>query len=466
LTLDSLPLSAKGTRTRKREDEAEPPPPISEDRPTKYARGVVDGTIVAGPLVRAAARRHLADLETAHERGWTWDLDRANYALDFFPVTLRLNGGRFEGKPFKLSEWQAFIVGSLFGWVDEFGARRFQSAYLEIGKGNGKSPIAAGIGLYMLGPDGESRAEVYAAASKKDQAMVLFRDAVAMVDLSPAISSKIVKSGGRNCWNLSYPKSGSFFRAIASDDGQSGPRPHCALLDEVHEHPNDTMVEMMRAGFKGREQPLILMITNSGHDKSTVCWAQHAYAERVVTGLQDDDRYFAYVCGLDTEDDPFTDESCWIKANPNLGVSITLDYLRGQVKEARGMPSKQSKVKRLNFCMWVDAANPWIVRDVWEACEEEFDPETELVGEECVGGLDLSGTRDLTALALYFTKQRKASNSGHRRKRSASAAIGTECLIGLGSIWVSCTRRRDAPSIIVASRRGSPSFKCASTSDR
>jgi len=369
---------------------------------------VVDGTIVAGPYVRAACKRHLRDLEDAEERGWIWDIERANYALDFFPGVLRLNGGRFEGRPFKLSDWQAFCVGSLFGWVDEFGARRFQSAYLEIGKGNGKSPLAAGIGLFMLGPDGEARAEVYAAASKKDQALVLFRDAVAMVDLSPAISSKIVKSGGRNCWNLSYPTRGSFFRAIASDDGQSGPRPHCALLDEVHEHPNDTMVEMMRAGFKGREQPLMVMITNSGHDKATVCWSQHEYASRVVTGLQEDDRYFAYVCALDKNDDPFTDESCWIKANPNLGVSITLDYLRGQVKEARGMPSKQSKVKRLNFCMWVDAANPWLVREIWESCEEEFDPETELAGEECIGGLDLSGTRDLTALALYFPKQRKA----------------------------------------------------------
>jgi phage terminase large subunit-like protein len=358
--------------------------------------------------VRAACARHLDDLEHASKRGWFWDRERANFVLDFFPSVLRLNGGQFEGKPFYLGEWQAFIVGSVFGWVDVNGVRRFQSAYLEVGKGNGKSPLAAGIGLYMLGPDGEARAEVYAAASKKDQAMILFRDAVAMVDLSPQIGSKLVKSGGSNAWNLAYPMRGSFFRAIASEDGQSGPRPHCALLDEVHEHPNDTMVEMMRAGFKFRRQPLIVMLTNSGFDKTSICWIQHEYAARVVTRLQEDDRYFSYVCGLDEGDDPFTDEGCWLKANPNLGVSITNDYLRGQVNEARGMPSKQSKVKRLNFCVWVDAANPWIERERWESCEVHFAPEIELAGEECVGGLDLSGTRDLTALALYFPERKKA----------------------------------------------------------
>lgn len=390
------------------DQESEPPrPPTSSfDRPTAYALAVARGEIVAGPLVRAACDRHLRDLEQAPARGWRWDPVRRDLALDFFPEILRLNGGEFEGEPFFLEDWEAFIIGSLFGWVDEDGFRRFSSAYLEIAKGNGKSPLAAGIGLYMLCADKEARAEVYAAASKKDQAMVLFRDAVAMNDLSPDLSARLVKSGGAHCWNLAYPLSGSFFRAISSDDGQSGPRPHCALIDEVHEHPNDNVVEMMRAGFKGRRQPLLLMITNSGFDRQTVCWAQHEYAERVVTGIADDDRYFAYVCALDEGDEPFEDEACWIKANPNLGISIGLEYLRGQVKEARGMPSKASRVRRLNFCQWVDAENPWIDRPTWEAIEDkEFEPEAELQGEEACGGLDLSGTRDLTALALFFPKQ-------------------------------------------------------------
>lgn len=318
---------------------------------------------------------------------------------------LKLNGGEFEGIPFVLKPWQAFIVGSLFGWVDQNGHRRFRVAYIEIGKGNGKSPLAAGIGLYCLTADNEPRAEVYAAASKKDQAMILFRDVIAMVNQSPDLHSRLVQVGGIAPWNLVYPSLNSFFRAISSDDGQSGPRPHCSLIDEVHEHKDATVVDMLKAGQKGRRQPLTVEITNSGFDRSSICYQHHQYSERVVRALPGDadfnDEWFAYVCGLDEGDDPFEDESCWIKANPNLGVSIQLQYLRGEVREARGMPAKASKVKRLNFCMWVGAENPWVDGDLWLACEDEFDPIAELNQfDEVVGALDLSGTRDLTALTL------------------------------------------------------------------
>ncbi len=268
-------------------------------------------------------------------------------------------------------------------------------------------PLSAGIGLYCLTADKEPRAEVYAAATKKDQAMVLFRDAVAMVDQSPALSARIQKSGGAGKeWNLAFLQAGSFFRPISSDDGQSGPRPHCALIDEVHEHKSNQVVEMMRAGTKGRRQALIFMITNSGHDKTSVCYDYHEYGRKVSAGSIEDDSFFAFICSLDEGDDPFKDESCWKKANPSLGHTFEESYLREQVTQARGMPSKESIVRRLNFCQWVDAANPWMSSDVWMGSEENFDPD-ELEGEECYGGLDLSGSRDLTALALFFPKQRK-----------------------------------------------------------
>lgn len=334
-----------------------------------------------------------------------FDAKKVQDALDFFEVVLKLNGGEFEGIPFVLQPWQAFIVGSLFGWVDEHGFRRFRVAYIEIGKGNGKSPLAAGIGLYCLTADNEQRAEVYAAASKKDQAMILFRDVIAMVNQSPELHSRLIPIGGVNPWNLVYPALNSFFRAISSDDGQSGPRPHCSLIDEVHEHKDDTVVNMLKAGQKGRRQPLTVEITNSGFDRTSVCYQHHQYSERVVRALPSDedfnDEWFAYMCGLDENDEPFEDESCWVKANPNLGVSIQLKYLRGEVREARGMPSKASKVRRLNFCQWVGAENPWIDGYLWSACEEDFDPIEELNKfDEVVGALDLSGTRDLTSLTL------------------------------------------------------------------
>ncbi|UAL42129.1 phage terminase small subunit P27 family [Shewanella inventionis] len=375
-----------------------------QDRVTRWAKEVVSGEFLAGPDIRNACKRHLKDLETGHERGLYFDLDAANRAISFFPKVLRLSGGDHEGKPFQLLDWQAFIVGSLFGWKDADNTRRFRMCYVESGKGSGKSPLAGGIGLYGLVADGEASAEVYAAATKKDQAMILFRDAVSMVNQSPQLSSRLKKSGtGQSVWNLAYIAKNSFFRPISSDNGQSGPRPHMALIDEVHEHKNNNVVEMMRAGTKGRKQALIFMITNSGHDRTSVCYSYHEYGKSICAGTKEDDSFFAFICSLDEGDDPINDESCWPKANPSLGHTFTHKYLREQVTQAKGMPAKESIVRRLNFCQWVDSASPWLSADTWTDCEDDIDI-NELIGEECYGGLDLSGTRDLTALGLYFPR--------------------------------------------------------------
>lgn len=353
--------------------------------------------------MRAACQRHLDDLKQAASRGFFFDRKAAERAIGFFRDVLCLNGGEYEGQNYELLPWQAFIVGCLFGWKSADGYRRFRIAYIETAKGSGKSPLAAGIGLYGLVADGEARAEIYAAATKKDQAMILFRDAVAMVDQSPALSKALGKSGtGQSVWNLSYLKTGSFFRPISADDGQSGPRPHVALLDEIHEHKNGYVVEMLRAGTKSRRQALILMITNSGHDKQSVCFQYHDYGAKVSAQQAQDDSFFAYICALDEGEDPLQDEKCWEKVNPSLKYGLPgLKYLREQVTQARGMPAKESIVRRLNFCQWVAAANPWISAQAWFACEEKIDIE-QLLGRRCYGGLDLSSVRDLTALVLHF----------------------------------------------------------------
>lgn len=372
------------------------------DPVTRYAEDVLSSRIVAGPHVRAACSRHLDDLEHAGERGFVFDPARVDNALAFFPEILCLNSGEFEGEPFVLQPWQQFIIGSIFGWHDPSGCRRFRVAYVETGKGSGKGPTAAGIGLYMLVADDEARAEVYAAASKKDQAMILFRDAVAMVQQSPSLTKRVRPTGGSNVWNLSFKD--SFFRPISSDESQSGPRPHCGLIDELHEHKDGNVVEMMRAGFKGRRQPLLFMITNSGTDRESVCWRYHDKAVKVSARMLQDDRMFSYVCALDQGEDPLHDESCWTKTNPNLGVSIQADYLRDQVNEAVQMPSKEATVRRLHFCQWVDAATPWISGDAWRVCEEDVAVPIDVQFDRRAVTLavDLSLTTDLTALALVF----------------------------------------------------------------
>ncbi|MDK3017616.1 terminase large subunit [Pseudodonghicola flavimaris] len=383
----------------------------ADDPVTAWAQEVAAGEIVAGPYIRAAAARHLRDLVEGPQRGLKWDVAAARRAIEFFPKVLRLNGGQFEGRPFQLHPSQAFRIGSLFGWKrynETHGAwlRRFTRFYDEEGKGNGKSPMLGGIGLYMMVADGEPRAEVYAAAAKKDQAGILFQDAVAMVDQSPVLARKVSKQGENPVWQLTYTgRTGDRrkFRPLSAEKAQSGPRPHCALTDEVHEHPNRDVIDMLERGFKFRKQPLLCMATNSGTDKKSICWEEHQHAVNVATGVVEDDSTFAFVCSLDEGDDWENDPSCWIKVNPLLGVTIQEDYLQGVVKQAKMMPGKRNGIARLHFCQWTQSVTAAIRRGPWVACRGDVDPEalTE-AGYPCFGGLDLSQVRDFSALTLVW----------------------------------------------------------------
>jgi len=275
------------------------------------------------------------------------------------------------------------------------------------------SPLAGGIGLYGLTADKEAGAQVYAAAAKKDQAAILFQDAVKMVRQSPGLAKRVVTSGGVGReYNLAHISSGSFFRPISKDAGRtgSGPRPHFALCDEVHEHPDRSIMEMLERGFKFRRQPLLLMITNSGSDRNSVCWEEHEHAIKVAAGTREiddeatyvgepiDDTTFSFVCSLDKGDDPLEDPSCWVKANPLLGVTITEEYIAGVVRQAKDLPGKLNGILRLHFCVWTDSAQAWMARPTLEAVLGDVDPD-EHIGKEVFCGVDLSGSQDMTALA-------------------------------------------------------------------
>lgn len=384
----------------------------SVDRTRAYAEDVVAGRIVAGPHVRNACRRHLKDLEDGHERGLWFDQEAADYGFGFFESVLRLSEGQFDGLPFELHPSQAFIVGSICGWKREDGTRRFRRAYVEQGKGNGKSPLAGGLGLLGLAADGEAGAQVYAAAAKREQAGILFADAVKMVKQSPSLSKRLEFSGGPGReYNIAHHPSGSFFRPVSRDTGKtgSGPRPFFVLADEVHELPDRKILEMLERGFKFRRQPLLFMITNSGSDRNSVAWEEHEHAVKVAAGHVNavtdptfigdpiDDSTFSYVCALDDGDDPLNDPSCWAKANPLLGVTITEDYLTGVVAQAKAIPGQLNGILRLHFCIWTDADEAWMSRESLEGCLSEFDPK-EHAGADIWLGLDLSQSRDFTAM--------------------------------------------------------------------
>lgn len=384
------------------------------ERVNAYAQAVIDGREIAGPHVRNACRRHFDDLANGPERGLSWDDDAATRVFRFFEERLKLSEGQFEGTPFRLHPSQAFKLGSLFGWKNAHGNRRFRRAYIEEGKGNGKSPFAGGVGLYGMMSDQEAGAQIFAAAATKDQANILFRDAIKMRNQSPKLLERTKTSGGPGKeFNLAYHAKSSFFRPLSKEAGKtgSGLRPHFALCDEVHEHPDRSVMEMLERGFKFRRQPLLLMITNSGSDRNTVCWEEHEHAVRVAAGTREpdddftyvgeviDDTTFAYVCALDKDDDPLEDPTCWKKANPLLGTILTEDYLAGVVAQAKQIPGKLNGILRLHFCRWTDADKAWMPRPTIAGVMGDFDPEEEHAGKPLFIGCDLSASKDMTVLA-------------------------------------------------------------------
>lgn len=386
------------------------------DRGTQWAKAVVAGKVIAGPHIRNACRRHLDDLKHGAKRGLRFNVELAERVIRFYETRLRLNGGQFDGRPFLLHGSQAFKLANIFGWqrnVEGDWVRRFRRVYIEEGKGNGKSPFAAGVGLYCMLADNEPGAEVYSLGATRDQSAILFRDAVAMVDQSPELDRRIKQSGGKGrVYNLAHLGSNSWFRPLSKEAGKtgSGLRPHCGLADEVHEHKSRDAIEMIERGFKFRRQPLLLMITNSGTDRNSIAWEEHEHAIKVAAGTiapgEDfayvgepiDDATFAFVCSLDPGDDPLTDPSCWVKANPLLGTILTNDYLAGVVAQAIAMPGKLNGILRLHFCVWTDAETAWMTRAALEPCLADFDI-AEHHGKRIAEGLDLSQNRDITAKA-------------------------------------------------------------------
>src|SRR5690606_32778526 len=237
--------------------------------------------------------------------------------------------------------------------------------------------------------------------------------------------AKGIGSSGRRGrgYNRGRHKSGSFFRPVARDTGKSGsgPRPYFVLADEVHERPDGKILEMLERGFKFRRQPLLFMITNSGSDRNSICWAEHEWAIKVASGNVDavtdptyvgevlHDTTFSYVCALDDGDDPLNDPSCWAKANPLLGVTITEEYLAGVVAQAKNIPAKQNGILRLHFCVWTDADAAWMSREVLEPLLADFDPVVHK-GKEVYLGLDLSQSRDITAMGAVVRTGTTADN--------------------------------------------------------
>ena len=361
-----------------------------------YARAVTAGGVPACKWVRLACKRHLDDLATAHERGLWWDQAGADHAIAFFGF-LRHSKGKWNDEPFALSAWQAFIVGSLFGWKRADGLRRFRIAFVEVPRKNGKTTLAAGIGLYLFVCDGEAGAEIYSAATKKDQARLVFDDAKAFVGRSPHLAAIVTR------WkaHLEIPEARSKFEALGADaDSLDGLNPFVAICDEIHAWKSRDLWDVLLTGMGAREQPLALPITTAGDFSDSIYNELHTDVEQVLEGVVNDDEIFGFIATIDAEDD-WRDRDAWAKANPNLGVSLREDELATVIKRAERQPSSQNKIKRNRLGIRTAALDAWLRLDLWDKCSTPFD-EAELLGKPCYGGLDLANTSDLAAFVLAF----------------------------------------------------------------
>lgn len=370
---------------------------------------------MAGDLAIRACRRHLDDIEHGPARGLFWRPDKAKHAIDFFPSVLRVTAGAMEGQPFRLPSYTAFVVGSLFGWYREDGRLRFRHAWVEAGKGQIKSPLAAAIGIYTLKFRGIARAECYAIAKDRNQANVLFADAVAMANAPIADredGESLVSTGellprgtGDMTWMLeATDASGGTckFRALAGDERVNGPRPSFVAADEIHDWKTDGPLRTWRsAGAKMPGDFLLFMSTNTPAADQLVGTEYSESYQRILRGEVDDDAAFAFIARVDEKDDPLNDESCWQKAMPCLGITFPIENVRIEVNSSRHSIGTRLQTERLYFGVPVGTSEYWIDLDSWEAVQGSVD-EDEMRGLPCWLGMDLSRKNDLTALGAAW----------------------------------------------------------------
>lgn len=381
---------------------------LTADRTTQYALDVQSGKIVAGEFVRLAAARHLRDLKEGPKRGLKWDLAAADKAIDFFPAVLSITEGAKVGQPFHLLPWHLFVVGSIYGWRDRDGNRRFRFIWLETGKGQAKSPLMGGLGLYEIVGQKRKRAEVYAIAEDRNTAKVMFRDAVAMCrgeipgkggETLEGSGRVIVRGFGDNAWKIEHPASSSKFEPVANGDAISGPKPSLVLGDEIHEMKTNKAISIWRAAIaKMSGDPMMILGTNTPSVDQHVGTTYSEFFQRVLRGENTDDGAFAYIARTDKGDDPFNDESCWVKSLPALGVTYPIENIRKEVQTARDMISTALTTKRLFFGIPVGTAGFWIDEGAWDKIQGHVD-EAEMVGRRLHLSLDLADKNDLTALS-------------------------------------------------------------------
>ncbi|NBM10713.1 MULTISPECIES: terminase large subunit [unclassified Proteus (in: enterobacteria)] len=371
----------------------------------QYARDVVRGKIVACQYVIDACQRHIDDMaqEKSRKFRYRFDKDLAEQAAKFIQLLPHTKGEwAFKRMPITLEPWQLFIVCSAFGWVQKgTKLRRFREVYTEIPRKNGKSAISAGVALYCFTCDNEFGAEVYSGATTEKQAWEVFRPAKLMCKRTPLLTEAFGIEV--NAKNMNRPEDGARFEPLIGDPGD-GQSPHCAIVDEYHEHDTDSLYTTMLTGMGARRQPLMWAITTAGYNIEGPCYDKRREVIEMLNGTVPNDELFGVIYTVDEKDD-WTDPNTLKKANPNMGVSVYSEFLISQQNRAKNNPRLASIFKTKHLNIWVSARSAFFNMLSWRACEDKTLTLEMFEGQSCYQALDLARKIDMNSRVKLFTRE-------------------------------------------------------------
>lgn len=376
------------------------------DQAQEYMRMVQSGEIPTCKWTQLAVQRQADDLAREACAEWPWEFNPvlAVRPCEFIELLPHIKGKWARHRALiELSPWQSFILTTIFGWVHrETGLRRFRDVYLEIPRKNAKSTLSSGVALFMLTADGEQGAEVYSAATTKDQARIVFDDAKAMAARTPELSSDLGLAILQHA--LTVRATASSFKPLAAEGSTlDGLNVHFTVLDELHAHKSRAVYDVIDTARGAREQSLLWNITTAGTDLSGICYERRTYTTKVLERVIDDHSTFGIIYTIDEGDDPFI-ETSWAKANPNWLTSVLRDDMEAASRNAENSESSRNNffTKRLN--VWVNGESAWMDMVAWSKCADPSLHLPDFAGEKCWMGLDLAQKKDFAALCLVFQR--------------------------------------------------------------
>ncbi len=374
----------------------------------QYAQNIHDREELACKWVRLACDRHLRDLDRqgTADFPYKFDMEKGSKVCRFIEHLKHVKGP-LGNRNITLEPWQCWVVSSVFGWVHDRGPRdgkrKFRRSYVEVPRGNAKSTLSSGIGLYMLSADGEAGAEVYSLATTRDQARIVARDAQHMARKSPdmmrALGVKV------NAHNMVVEKTASKFEALSADGSTlDGLSIHFACVDELHAHRTRDLWDVTETGIGKRDGSLLWAITTAGSNRSGICYETRSYLTKVLEGVAKDETAFGAIWTID-EDDNWMEEASFRKANPNWGVSVQPDIVMQSVAKAMQMPAAQNNLKTKHLDVWVNADAAWMDMAAWDRMADPSLMIEDFVGESCTIGLDLATRTDMAAKVYIFQRE-------------------------------------------------------------